>query len=304
MKRARPLKSGDIIGIAAPSSPFDKGEFKRGIHIIEKLGFGTRHRKDIFDQNRYLAGTDERRAGELEELFQDPAIAAIMFARGGYGSQRVIPLLDEEIIRKHPKPVVGFSDLTPLLAFLRQSCGLPTFYGPVLTLLGKHKEDITAERLAAALTTEGPLGQIPSGDAQTLRPGTAEGMLVGGCLSLITSSMRTPYELQTEGNILFIEEVGEKIYAIDRMLTQMKNAQMLRGVRGIIVGSVVLHEGEPYDLRSMLAEIFADFEGPVVTDFPAGHTHPFVTLPLGVTVRINSPESGTATVTATQGAFE
>ncbi len=303
MKRARPLKQGDTIGIAAPSSPFDKGEFKRGIHILEKLGFNVHHRKDIFDQNRYLAGTDERRAEELTQLFQDPKIAAIMFARGGYGSQRIIPLLEEQVISAHPKPVVGFSDLTALLAYARQSCGLPTFYGPVLTLLGKNKEDITAERLAAALTTAGPLGQLPSGDAQTLRPGSAEGVLVGGCLSLISSSLKTPYELQTEGAILFIEEIGEKMYSIDRMLTQIKNAGMLRGVRGVIVGSIVPHEGEPYDLPSILAEIFADFEGPIVTNFPAGHTHPFVTLPLGVTTRVDASAGGAPSITATQGAF-
>jgi len=303
MKHARPLKRGATIGIAAPSSPFDRNEFMRGVHVLEHLGFKVHYRKDIFDQNRYLAGTDDRRASEFMELMQNSKISAIMFARGGYGAQRVIPLLDSEIIAEHPKPVTGFSDITALLTYLRQECSIPTFYGPVLTLLGKNKEEITAERLAAALTTAEPLGDLPAGDARTFRPGQAEAPIVGGCLSLICSSMGTPYELKTSGSILFIEEIGEKMYAIDRMLTQIKNAGMFKKAKGIIVGSIVPHEGEVYDLESMLDDVLNHFAGPVITDFPAGHTLPFVTLPLGTTIHIDAAEGTLPKIIATERAF-
>jgi muramoyltetrapeptide carboxypeptidase len=303
MKHARPLKEGDTIGIAASSSPFDRNEFKRGVHVLEKLGFNIHHRKDIFDQNRYLAGTDARRAEELTELFCNSKVDAIMFSRGGYGSQRVIPLLDKNAIASHPKPVVGFSDLTALLIFLNQDCEIPTFYGPVITMLGKHKEELTAEKLKLALTTAEPLGDIPSVNARTFRPGNASGKLAGGCLSIICSSMGTSYQLNAENSILFIEEVGEKVYVLDRMLTQLKNAGILDKARGIIVGSVVQLEGEPNNLDSMLADVLNDFTGPVITDYPTGHTHPFVTLPLGTKVEINASEGVSPTVTAIEGSF-
>lgn len=137
MTLARALKPGDTIGIAASSSPFDRALFTKGIHALEHLGFKPRHRRDIFDQNRYFAGSDGRRADEFMELLADKSIAAVMFARGGYGSQRVIPLLDEATIHAHQKPVIGFSDMTALLTFLQQSAQLPTFYGPVITQLGE-----------------------------------------------------------------------------------------------------------------------------------------------------------------------
>lgn len=303
MKHPKPLKSGDTIGIAAPASPFDRGEFKRGVHALEKLGFAVHHRKDIFDQNRYLAGTDERRAEELVEMFANKRIKAIMFARGGYGSQRVIPLLDDEAIAAHPKPVVGFSDITALLNHLRQSCSVPTFYGPVLTMLGKNAEGVTAQQLAASLTATEPLGQLPCGDARSFREGSASGPLVGGCLSLICSSMGTPYELKAQGAILFIEETGEKVYVLDRMLTQLKNAGVFDEARGIIVGSIVKHEGEEHDLESMLNDVLGDFDGPIITDFPAGHAHPFVTLPLGLSATLAAQAESKPTLEITQGAF-
>lgn len=303
MKHAQPLKKGDTIGIAAPSSPFDKGDFKRGVQMLENLGFKVVHRKDIFDQNRYLAGTDRRRADELMELFQNKNVHAVMFARGGYGSQRIIRLIDPEIIRTHPKPVVGFSDITALLTYLRQTCNVPTMYGPVITMLGKHKEDVTADRLAAALTTEEALGDLPTGDARVYSEGFAEGVMVGGCLSLISTSIGTPYELQTDGAILFIEEIGEKMYAIDRMITQLKNTKILDNVKGIVIGSIVPEEGEVYDLEGILDEVLDDFKGPIITNFPAGHTHPFITLPLGVTMRMEAASGAKPILTATGRAF-
>ena len=222
----KPLKEGDCIGIAAPSSPFDKNQFKHGVSVLKKLGFEVYHREDIFSQERYLAGSDQRRAEELTELFTKKEVKAILFARGGYGSQRMIPYLKTEVLKKHKKPVVGFSDITALLTFLRQSADMPTFYGPVISQLGNNPTERTVQSLKAALTEKPrPLDLKTS---VVLKPGKANGELVGGCLSLIVSSMGTPYELRTDGTILFFEDTGEKVYALDRMLTQLKNGGKLK----------------------------------------------------------------------------
>lgn len=299
MKNGHPLKLGDTIGIAAPASPFDRNEFKRGVHTLEKMGFNVFFRKDIFDQNRYLAGTDERRASELTELFQNSKIRAIMFARGGYGSQRIVPLLETGIIQSHPKPVIGFSDITALLTYLRQDCTVPTFYGPVLTMLGKYKEDMTASYLLKALTATESQENLPCGDSVVIKEGAARGPLVGGCLSIICSSIGTPYELKPDNSILFIEDIGEKLYAIDRMLTQLKNTGLFKRVKGIIIGTIVLDGGEHYELNSTIKDVLRDFNGPIISNFPAGHTHPFVTLPFGTDIELNVAEGSKPTAKLT-----
>ena len=288
MTNPTPLKTGDVIGIAASSSPFDRNDFKKGVQVLEHMGFEVFYRNDIFDQNRYFAGTDERRAEELTELFLNKKIKAIMFARGGYGSQRVIPLLDDKAISANKKPVIGFSDLTALLTFLRQNCEVPTFYGPVLTMLGRSKNDITIENLSRALLNPESLKDFFCGESATVSEGSTAGPLIGGCLSLICSSMGTPYELKSDDSIIFLEDVGEKLYVIDRMLTQLKNAGIFSRAKGIIMGSVVLDEKEKYDLNPMLKDVFRDFGGPIISNFPAGHTHPFVTLPFGAQIEINA----------------
>ncbi len=286
--KQKALKAGDVIGIAAPASPFDRAKFMKGVHALEHLGFRAIYQKDIFDQNRYLAGTDKRRASELEELFLNREVSAVMFARGGYGSQRIIPLLDQTSLSRHAKPVIGFSDLTALLTFLRQSCGMPTLYGPVLTQLGAAKGEEEGKALLRALCTKGSLEAMPSGGLSIIRAGTACGAVVGGCLSLINSSIGTPYELKTEGAILFIEEINEKVYVLDRMLTQLKNSGALTQARGILFGSIIPPPEEPHHVEQMIADVLSDFEGPVVTGFPAGHREGFVTLPMGVEARLTA----------------
>lgn len=290
MTPCKALKAGDTIGIAAPASPFDRAKFMKGAHAIERMGFKTFYCDDIFDQNRYLAGTDERRAREFTELIRRESIAAIMFARGGYGSQRIIPLLNAGDLSGHPKPVIGFSDVTALLTFLRQNCSFPTFYGPVVTQLGVAKTNLTQEALLHALTTSAPLGEMPVGNSKVIKAGRVEGLLVGGCLSLINSSIGTPYELKTKDCILFIEEVNEKVYVIDRMLTQLKNSGKLGSVRGIVFGSLVPPLNESYDIECMIRDVMRDFGGPIIMDFPAGHTEDFVTLPLGAKVVLEANE--------------
>lgn len=303
MKQIMALKPGDTIGIAAPSSPFDRTKFMKGVHALRHLGFKVFYRDDIFDQNRYLAGTDKRRAEEFVSLLRDKDMAAVMFARGGYGSQRIIPLLDPKVIREHAKPVIGCSDLTSLLTFLRQVCNCPTFYGPVITQIGHSKEPVIVESLMRALTAKGPMGLMPMKEAHTIKQGEAKGPIVGGCLALINSSMGTPYELDTEGSILFIEERNEKVYVLDRMLTQLKNSGKIAVARGIIFGAIIPPKEEPYDPETMIRDVLGDFKGPIVTGFPAGHCDEFVTLPLGVDVEIRAPDGQMPSLNCVTGLF-
>jgi len=206
-----------------------------------------------------LAGSDQRRAEELTELFTKKDVKAIMFARGGYGSQRIIPYLKPEVLKKHKKPVIGFSDVTALLAFLKQSADMPTFYVPVLTQLGNNPTERTALSLKQNLTQK-ETPPLHFKGCHILKEGKAKGILVGGCLSMITSSIGTSYELQTDNSILFFEDTGEKVYALDRMLTQLKNAGKLKGVKGIIVGSLEPKEKEVHSIDDMLKDIFKDFD--------------------------------------------
>lgn len=298
MTSALPLKHGDLIGIAASSSPFERNFFDAGIETLKRLGFHIRHRDDLFAAERYLAGPDTRRAEELTALIEDPEVKAILFARGGYGCQRMIPWLSADRLRAHRKPVVGFSDVTALLTYLRQSCQFPTMYGPVVTQLGRVPRAATCDALLEALTTAQSLGTVSCGSARTLKPGAAAGPVVGGCLSMIATSIGTPYELKMDGAILFIEDTNEKVYALDRMLTQLRNAGMLMRTAGIIVGSMNLLPSESHDVYVMLADVLRDFTGPVIVDFPAGHTDNFVSLPLGIRAELTAPQGdGAPTLT-------
>lgn len=285
---ATSLKKGDCIGIAAASSPFDKNLFKHGVALLKKSGFEVYHREDIFSQERYLAGSDQRRAEELTELFLKTSVKAILFARGGYGAQRIIPHLTPKLLKKHKKPVVGFSDITPLLTFLRQEAEIPCVYGPVITQLGNKPSEQTLERLLAILTRQEPYPPVDLSEGLIIRQGNADGPLIGGCLSLINTSMGTPYELKMEKGIFFFEDTNEKVYALDRMLTQLKNAGKFGRLQGVLIGSLDPHEKETHSCEAMLRDIFKDFEGPVVAGFPAGHTNDFVSLPMGVSVTLDT----------------
>lgn len=290
MRHPHALKKGDTIGIAASASPFDRKAFTKGVHLLERLGFNCHFRDDIFDQSRYLAGSDERRADELMELIRSPKIHAIMFARGGYGCQRLIPKLDIKVIAEHKKPLVGFSDITALLTYLRQNADFPTFYGPVLTQLGNNTDEQIGNSLATALTTSGPLAAIESQEMRTIIAGTAEGKLVGGCLALINSSMGTPYELETDGAIIMIEDVGEKVYVLDRMLTQLKNSGKLSKASGIAFGSLIPLPDEPCNVEEMIRDVLSDYDKPVIMGLPAGHGGSFITLPFGANCRLCASE--------------
>jgi muramoyltetrapeptide carboxypeptidase len=290
MLKPKALKKGDLVAVAAPASPFDAAIFRQSIKNMQKAGFKVTFRKDIFSKERYLAGPDRRRADELNQFFADPNVRAIFFARGGYGLQRILPLLDIEAIKANPKIVLGYSDITALHVFLNRHGIGGTFYGPNAGNMFKLASKRTYDLAIAAVTTDTALGMLPCNGAKTIRAGEAEGTLVGGCLSLIDSSIGTPYELPTDDAILFLEDVNEPVYRYDRMLTHLKAAGKLRNVKGIILGAMSLPKGEKAVwLKAMIVDVLGEFPGPIISDFPSGHLPPkklFVTLPLGARAKM------------------
>jgi len=285
-----PLKPGDSVAIAAPSACLTKEGREylgRALSILESLGFHIKATSDPFRENYYLAGDDRERAEELMALFADSDIRAIFCARGGYGSQRIIPFLDANVIRKNPKIFVGSSDMTALLIYFLEQCGLVPFHGPNVAtrqfLEGDSKS--TQASLGQTLTFGFP-GEIPL--CKPLKAGMGKGKIKGGCLSLLVTTIGTDYEIDPEGAILFIEDANEPLYRIDRMLTHMRQAGKLEGIQGLILGEMVdCGDSEGVDLETVILDLFHDLEIPIVLGFPSGHGRKNLTIPLGVEVTVD-----------------
>jgi muramoyltetrapeptide carboxypeptidase len=293
------LRTGDTISIVAPAGTIQQRDaFERGIATLERMGFRVRFNERIFQSSRYLAGDDAARAEELMNAFEDPSVQAIMALRGGYGCSRLIPLLMEKRLRPHPKVFVGFSDLTTLHMFFRRRFGWITIHGPMAAspVLGNIPSD--QEKHLFSLWTDPDYRPSLSFDQlETWHPGTAEGILVGGCLSIIAAGIGTPYEIRTEGKILFLEDQGEPPYRLDRMLTQLQLAGKLQSISGILLGSFLdcdpsqtIDDGrqENYTATDTLRDILTSLEVPIISGFPAGHGIDNWAIPLGAKVLMNA----------------
>lgn len=290
MIKPRALKSGDVIGIVAPSGPPDEKELAMGVQRLERLGFKIRLGDHVSKRWRHLAAEDRQRAEDLHRFFKDPEIRAIVSARGGSGASRLIPYLDSKIIRANPKIFVGSSDVTTLLLYLTQTCGIVAFHGPMVAPnFGRKPSALTDDFFLKLLTRPEPAGQLDIPGVKTLKAGTAEGTLTGGCLTILSLSLGTPHAIKTHSSILFLEDIDEAPYKIDRMLTHLRQAGCFRGVRGIIFGKMVNCQPKPeegYTLEEVILDVLRDFPGPILCGFPSGHGEENVTLPFGVKVRI------------------
>jgi len=286
-----PLKKGDRIGIAAAASPFHEEAFLKGVEFLKKEGYEVYFRDDIFDKKDYLAVSDERRCQELIELLENPKIKAILFARGGYGSMRLLPYLDSYFKKRpkvQPKIIIGYSDLTSLLLYFLQNKKMNPYYGPVVAKdLGESTDKLTQSYLRKALGDTKPLGELKFKEVESLQSGKALGEITGGCLSLVVASLGTPYEINTKGKILFLEDIHEKPYAVDRMLTQLTLAKKLKTVKGVIFGSLI-YDGPESAMKEAILHGLQGFKGPVLYGFPAGHGKCKITFPLGVKVRMDA----------------
>lgn len=300
MLKGKKLKFGDTIGFIGPSGAVrTEGAIERAVKETERMGFRVKLGESAGRKYGYLSGSDEVRARDINAMFADSEVDAIICLRGGYGATRLLDRLDYDLIRQNPKIFMGFSDITALhIAFL-EKCDLSTFHGPMATSnwASKPLDPFSLESMYRAIMHVEPAGELPNPpefDRQTVNPGCAEGLLVGGNLTLIAASLGTPWEINTKDRILFIEEVGERTYSVDRMLTHLRLAGKFDDCAGVVFGDFADCPVEYPEFGLTLDEIIRDIVvpcgKPVFTGLRCGHCTPTLTLPLGVRCRMDADQ--------------
>jgi len=240
---------------------------------------------------RFLKREDERRAENFMGMWLDPRIKAVIGGTGGYGATRMIPYLEPAIFRSNPKPFVGYSDITALHLWLMRQAQLRVFHGPTVDDLIPSLRDLTMASLLRALMVPQPAAQLGRGVARAVRPGRAVGRLTGGNLSLVQQSIGTPYEIDTRGAILFLEETYDPMSVADERLVHLRAAGLLRDIRGIVFGQLSLDRSEEDEFEDFLLDLVADLGVPILMDFPSGHEIPNLTLPFGTEVELMAEDS-------------
>jgi muramoyltetrapeptide carboxypeptidase len=286
-----PLRRGGKIGVVAPAGCVNDELLLAGVQALQQEGFLVELAPGVHDCKGYLAGDGAKRARDLEGFFCRADLDAIFCARGGFGSVQLIPHLTERI-RSHPKIFAGYSDVTSLLNWLLQSCGMVTFHAPMVAMdFARGLSGRSREHLWGTLMGEKWRWSIEVGEV--VRSGNAEAQMLGGCLSVVVTTLGTPYEIDTAGKLLFLEDVGEKPYRVERMLTHLKMAGKFDSPAGLIFGDFTQCNGEgPRDVRTIISELFHEAPYPVVMGVPAGHGRENLALPFGVKVALDG-EAGT-----------
>jgi len=279
------LRPGDTIGVVAPAGPFERKLFSQGLSTLEAMGFQICVPKEIFEKTGYLAGDDAHRAQLVNRLFKDPAIHAIVCARGGFGSLRILPRLDFDAIRENPKIFMGFSDITALLTAITTLGGLVSFHGPVVTTLANALKN-TRDALSAAILSDAPL-EVKSANGVVIRAGRAQGPVIGGNLTTLCHLLKTPFEARFKNHILLLEDRGEALYRIDRMLFQMKLAGCFEGIAGLVLGSFE-GCGSLEDVFQVFEEHFKDIPVPILAGFDVGHGEQNLTIPIGLDATLDA----------------
>jgi muramoyltetrapeptide carboxypeptidase len=302
MMKPKVLQPGDTIGVISPASPsFRTSDVTRGLETLKKWGYKVQLSKNLNKRKGFVAGTDEERADDFNDMFARKDIDAIFVTQGGYGSARILQYIDFEIVRQNPKIFIGFSDITSLHLAIYKKTGLITFHGPSMSRFNTEDlTDYTKASLFRALTQQEPMGIIGLADEKKyidlIYPGKAEGLLTGGNLTLVCATLGTPYEIETAGKILFLEELDTEPWIIDHMLTHLANAGKLQDASGIVVGECKncrpsLHYPGYYvdlSMEDLLQEYLKPLKIPAVYGLPIGHTSDMATLPLGVRARLNA----------------
>ena len=280
------LRPGARIGVVAPAGCVDEASLLAGVAAIQAQGFEVELAPGIYARNGYLAGDASARARELFDFFRRRDIAAIFCARGGFGSIRLLQDWSEEI-GKFPKVFVGYSDVTVLLNWLRHAGKMVTFHGPMVAMdLACGLNDRCKDYLWRVLCGETRVWKIELGEV--VRPGNIEAEMMGGCLSILVTTLGTAYEIDTRGKLLFLEDVGERPYRVERMLTHLKMAGKLEGVAGVVFGDFTDCAGEgPRGVGEVIVDLFHDAPYPVVMGLPAGHGAENLALPFGVKMRLD-----------------
>jgi len=288
------IAPGDRVALIAPASPYDAGEFERGRARLEALGYEVVHRGGHQPPGHLAAQPARQRLAELHEAFDDDSVTAVIAIRGGYGVMELLDGVDWDLIAANPKPLVGLSDLTPLLNAVVDRCGFVTLHGPMVVGLGRRTDDPSVDRLLQALTMHEPLAPMEAdGEVQDwcLAPGVARGRTCGGNLSLIAATTGTPYQLRTAGRILLLEDVAEPPYRVHRMLIQLRLAGLFDACAAIAFGEMLDCKppgGAVYDLRAVVHEALAEVPVPMLWGLPFGHGTRNQTVPLGVAATLDA----------------
>jgi muramoyltetrapeptide carboxypeptidase len=281
MIKPKRLLQGGTIGIVAPAGKVDRSYLNQGVAGIEQAGFRVVLGRHIEKSHRYFAGTDMDRANDFLDMMQNKEIDAVFCARGGSGAARIIPYIDGTPIP--PKILVGCSDITTLLLYLHEKDHLITFHGP---MVATPSWAVPFAPFFLFKVLSGEQIQMHTPEIRVLKPGVADGILTGGCLTLICTTMGTPYEINTEGRILFIEDTGEAPYRIDRMLYYLKTLNKFKNIRGLVIGQ--MPDCQKESLPEMIEDLLSDTDIPVLFNFPSGHGDAIYTLPIGSPVRIDT----------------
>jgi len=289
--KPRRIQAGDVVGVVAPAGVVDEARLAAGLRVLEGWGLRPRVGSAVLEQRAYLAGPDAARASDLSAMLADPQVRAVFCARGGYGTQRLVPSLDLDRLRDDPKPIIGYSDVTALLGALA-SRGVVAFHGPMVAAdMARGLSSAAARSLWTTLTD--PEARLDTPVPTGVRPGRARGRLVGGCLSVLASTIGTPWAAKTAGAILFLEDTHEWPYRLDRLLLQLRQSGLLAGVAGVVFGTMATC-GSTHGVGALdvIREAFAGAPFPVGFGVPAGHdpaetdVHN-LTLPFGITVELD-----------------
>lgn len=293
------LKKGSIVAVIAPASPTTKEKIEKAKLAIENIGLVPIIYPSCLSNHGHFSGTDDVRAKDINNAFKDKKIEGIICLRGGYGTPRLLNLIDYESIKNNPKYFLGYSDITSLHVAFNKICSLVTYHGPMAAAGWiDHLDDYTLNYLKASLFSKEPLGVInnpPNENLKILQNGIVEGEIVGGNLSLLVSTLGSPYEIDTKDKILFIEEVSEYTYKIDRMLMSLDLSGKFSDCKGIIFGTFTKCEPDitsdnfkDLDLITIFKEILGKYKKPIVYNFRAGHNYPQPTFPFGVKVKLDA----------------
>ncbi len=294
LKRVSP---GSTISVIAPAFPPNTEKVELGITYLESKGFKVKRGKSLQGNFGYLSATDEQHIKELNDSFADPDVAAIICARGGWGGLRIIDKLDYEVIRHNPKALVGYSDITTLQLAIWTKCQIPSISGPMVAVeMASGILDFTEKYFWEQLNNTGKIYNINLEEigSETWINGKAKGRLLGGCLSMIVHQLGTPYSPDYSGAILFIEDVGEEPFKIDRYLAHLKQAGIFDSISGLIVGEFLdcTEEREPtFTISEVLHQYFDERNYPVITNFPYGHGMKKISMPIGATINLDTEQN-------------
>ncbi len=286
IKPAR-LFPGDIIGVAAPAGPFEIEKFERGVAAIKDMGFEVLVPDNLQQPESYLAGSDAMRASVLKDLFKAPEVKGIICARGGYGSMRILDLLDFDLFGHHPKIFLGFSDISALISSISTQSRLVAFHGPNIITLGKATPQ-TKTSFYRAVTSDKPLDIRPQ-NTKVITPGKGNGVVAGGNLATLSHLLGTPYSPTYRGCLFVMEDIGEAPYKIDRMLFQMRMAGCFQGISGVVLGSFQ-DCGRYEDICIIVKNIFVDMNIPILGGFEIGHGDDNMTIPMGIRATLDTDQ--------------